>query len=68
MSKQVNNTVAVLAFFDQQKAQLPAIRTTEQPMLLTKSKIDRQRYKISNYFRYKRAVKSRTRSRPRHRI
>ena len=41
MSKQVNNTVAVLAFFDQEKAQLPAIRITEQPLLLTKSKIDR---------------------------
>ena len=31
--------VAVLAFFDQEKAQLPVIRITEQPMLLTKGKI-----------------------------
>ena len=41
MSKQVTNTIAVLAFFDQEKAPLPAIRITEQPMLLTKSKIKR---------------------------
>ena len=66
MSKQVNNTVAVLAFFDQEKAQLPAIRITEQPIL--KSKINRPSYKFSKYFRQKRAVISRSRSRPRPRI
>ena len=42
MSKQVHNTVAILAFLDQQrKAQLTAMRITEQPILLTKSKINR---------------------------
>ena len=40
MSKQFKITVAVLAFFDQQKAQLPAIRITEQLILLTKRNID----------------------------
>ena len=37
------NTVAVsyVPFFDQQKAQLQATRITEQPVLLTKSKINR---------------------------
>ena len=34
-------------------------------MLVTNSKIDRPSYKFSKYFRYKRAVISRTRSRPR---
>ena len=33
------------------KAKLPAIRITEQPTLLTKSKIDRTGYKFSKYFR-----------------
>ena len=51
MSKQVKNMVAVLAFFDQQKkAQLPTIRITELPKLLTKSKLDRPGYKFSKYF------------------
>ena len=64
MSKQGKNAVAVLAFFEQQKAQLPAIRITEQPILLTNSKIHRPVYKFTKYFCQKRAVKSRTRSRP----
>ena len=50
------------------KAQLPAIRITEQPIQLTKNKINCPGYKFSKYFRYMRAVKSRTRSRPRPRI
>ena len=50
MSKQVNNTVAVLAFFDQKKAQLPALRITEQPILLTKSKINCMGNKFPKYF------------------
>ena len=33
------------------KAQLPAIRITEQPILLTKSTINRTGYKFSKYFR-----------------
>ena len=33
------------------KAQLPATRITEQPILLTKIKIDRPSYKFSKYFR-----------------
>ena len=38
--KQVKNMVAVWHFFDKKKkAQLPEIRITEQPMLLTKRKI-----------------------------
>ena len=37
-------------------------------MLLTNSKINRQGYKFSKYFRLKQAVKSRTSSRPRPRI
>ena len=59
--------VVVLAFFDQKKAQLPAIRITKQPMLLTKSKTNCPGYKFSKYFRYKQAVtvKSRTHSHPR---
>ena len=40
-----------LAFFNQENAQLPAIRITEQRMLLTKSKINRPGHKISKYFR-----------------
>ena len=50
MLKQVTNTVVALVFFDQEKAQLPAIRTTEQPTLLTKSKINRPGYKSSKCF------------------
>ena len=41
--------VAVLALFDQEKAQLSAIQITEQPRLLTKSKINRPSYKFSKY-------------------
>ena len=33
------------------KAQLPAIRITEQSMLPTKNKINRLAYKFSKYFR-----------------
>ena len=63
MSKQVNNMVAILAIFDPQKGLGPgsigcsviliaaAIRITEQPILLTKSKINRTGYKFSKYFR-----------------
>ena len=50
MSKQVTNTVAVLVFFDHKKAQLQAMGINEQPMLLTKSKINRPSYKFSKYF------------------
>ena len=50
------------------KAQLPAIRITEQPILPTKKKINRPGYKFSKYFRQKRAVKSPTRSRVRPKI
>ena len=41
VSKQVKITVAVLVFSISQKAQLLAIRITEQPMMLTKRKINR---------------------------
>ena len=51
-----------------EKAQLPAIGITEQPMMLTKRKNNRPGYKFSKYFRLKRAVKSRIRSRLRPRI
>ena len=51
-----------------EKAQLPAIRITEQPMMLTKRKIIRPGYKFSKYFRLKRAIKSHIRSRLRPRI
>ena len=51
VSKQGTNMIAFLAFFDQEKAQLPAIRVTEQPMLLTKIKINRQGYQFCKYFR-----------------
>ena len=40
-----------LAFFDKKKAQLPAIRITELPILLTKRKINCLCYKFSKYFR-----------------
>ena len=55
-------------FLISKKAQLPAMRIAEQPILLTKSKMDRPDYKFSKYFRKKRAVKSCTRSRLRPRI
>ena len=34
-----------------EKARLPAIRITKQPMILTKRKINRPDYKFSKYFR-----------------
>ena len=49
-SSQVTNTVAGLAFFDQEKAQLPAIRITEQPMLLIKNKNSHRGYTFFKYF------------------
>ena len=64
VSKQGKNAVAVLHFSSSKKAQLPAIRITEQPILITKSKINRQGYKFTKYFGQIRAVKSRTRSGP----
>ena len=51
-------------FSSSKKARLPAIRITEQPILLTRSKINRPGYKFTKYFRQKRAVKSCTRSPP----
>ena len=48
VSKQVKNTIAVLSI--RKKAQLPAIRITEQAKLLTKGKINRPGYK---YFQLK---------------
>ena len=63
MSKQIKNTVAVLAFFDQQ------VRITERPILLTKSEINRPDYKFFfSIFAEKWAVKSLTRPCPRPRI
>ena len=50
------------------KVQLPAMRITEQPILLTKRKINRLGYRFSKYFHEKRAVKSRIRSISRPRI
>ena len=47
MSKLVKNTVAVLAFSINKKARLPAIRITGQPILLSKSKINRSSDKFS---------------------
>ena len=37
-------------FLISKKAQLPAVRITEQPILLTKSRINRLAYKFSQYF------------------
>ena len=54
-----------MTFFDQQTTQLPAIRITEQPLLLIKNNINRLGYKFITYFRKKWAVRSRIRSRPR---
>jgi len=54
--KEVRNTVAVFALIifsinqKAKRAQLPAMRTTEQPMLLTKSKSNCPGYKFSTYF------------------
>ena len=39
--------------FRSAKAHLPAITITEQPMLLTKGKINRPGHKFSKYFRFK---------------
>ena len=47
------NRVADLASFDQEKAQSPAIRITEEPTLVTKGKINRPGYKYFKYFRLK---------------
>ena len=58
------NTVAVLAFSIGKRAQLLAIRITEQPILLTEGKINRPGYKFSKYFQNKRAFKSRSRPGP----
>ena len=45
-------TLTVLTFSISKKAQLQAIRITEQPILLNKkSKVNRPSYKLSNYFR-----------------
>ena len=38
-------------FSIRKKAQLPAVRITEQPILVTMSKINRPGYKFSEYFR-----------------
>ena len=51
VSKQVKDTVAVWNFSISKTAQLPATRITEQPILLTKSQINRRGYKFSKYFR-----------------
>ena len=51
VSKQFKNMVTVLAFFDQQRAQLQEIRITERLILQSKSKINRSGYKFSKYFR-----------------
>ena len=45
------SSVVVLAFFDQEKAQVSATRMTKEGMLLTKSEIKRPGYKSSEYFR-----------------
>ena len=50
------------------RAQLPAIRIIEQPILLTKRKTNRPGYKFSKNLPKKLAVKSRTRFRPPPRI
>ena len=53
VSKQVEDTVAVFVFVffffhfsNSKRAQLPAIRITEQPILLRKRKINRPGYKV----------------------
>ena len=71
MSSNQNKSTARKQFWHflmSKKAQLPAMRITEQPLLLTKSKIKRTGDKFPWYFCYKRAVKTRTRCRPRRRI
>ena len=55
-------------FLISKKDQVPTMRITEQPILLTGCKINGQGCKFSEYFRQKRAVKSPTRSRPLPRI
>ena len=55
-----------MEFVDQQKADsVTSKRITEQLIKLTKRKINRPGYEFSKNFRYKRVVKSRTRSLPR---
>ena len=55
MSSCQNKSTTRLQFWHfsiRKKAQLPAIRITEQPLLLSKSKINhRTGYKFSKYFR-----------------
>ena len=48
--KQVTITVAVLGFIADEKAHLAATKTTEQPKLLTKSKMNRPINTFSKYF------------------
>ena len=50
VTKQVENTAAVFAFSISKKAQLQAIRITEQPILQTKSNISCPGYKFLKYF------------------
>ena len=47
----MKNTIVVFHFSISKTAQLPAIRIPEQPILLTKSKINRPGYKFTPYFR-----------------
>ena len=61
-SQEHGNSSGIFAI--SRKAQLLAIRITEQPILLTNSKINRLGYKFSRYFSQKQAVKSRTRPHP----
>ena len=66
MSKQVKEHGSSFGYFSIcKKTQLPAVRISDEVLLLTKSKSNRSGYKFSKYLRKKRAVKSRTRSRPR---
>ena len=57
VSKQVRNTVVVLAFFVQQIGSVTSNKN-EQHTLLPKSKINHPSFKFSKYFRLKWAVKS----------
>ena len=45
------SSVVVMAFFDQEKAQVSATIITKEGILLTKSEIKRPGYKSSEYFR-----------------
>ena len=51
VTKQVQSGLAVGIFLSSRKAQLPDMRITEQPILLTKNKINRSGCKFSTYFR-----------------